>query len=112
QVGRADRGDDPARLGRLAQVRLVPLHPVASDRPGTAADGVDLALLAQQAGETMAAEKSGGAGNDNAGHGAKSGHAASLGDIVTGGNGQATAKAGSFQRTPAAASGWNTSPIM
>src|SRR5947207_13799985 len=97
QVARVDRGDDAARLRRVAQIGGVPLH-AAVIAPGMAADRVDLAFRAQQALEAMAADKSAGAGDDNAGHAAKSGHAASLGDIVTGGNGQTTAKAGSFQR--------------
>src|SRR3954467_5077613 len=62
--------------------------------------------------QTVAAEKTGRPGDQDAGHRTKSGQDASRSAIVVGANGHSIPKAGSFQRTPAAASGWNTSPII
>ena len=72
-VRRPHVSDETLRLLRVAQIGGVP-----ADRPGApalaaAADRVDLAIGAFEQFEAMAAEKAGGAGDQDTGHGRKSG---------------------------------------
>ena len=106
------RRDKAACFRRIAQIGGMPPHAVVLGTLRIAADRVDFAILQLQPRQTVAAEKTGRPGDQDAGHRTKSGQDASRSAIVVGANGHSIPKAGSFQRTPAAASGWNTSPII
>jgi len=69
-------------------------------------NGVHLSAARDEGRHCAGANEAGSTGDKNSrGHGLWSGYSASRAEISTGANGQSIAKAGSFQRTPRAASG-------
>ena len=112
QMRRPDPFDQPGRLRRVAQIGGVPADIAVADGRAGPVDRVNLARPAAQQGQAMPPDKARSSSDQNPRHAAKSGQVASRSDRIAGANGQSMAKAGSFQRTPEASSGTNTSPII
>ena len=79
----------------------MPDHPSSIDL-GARAQRVDLACIAFEMFEHMPTDEAGGACDQQPAHVRKSGYSRSRPETINGERGQAMAKAGSSQRTPAA----------
>src|SRR5262245_54961622 len=108
-MARPDRFEGGSDGGAVEQVEGAPAARRIVERP--AGEAVDFETQARQRRQRLPADKAAGASDEDAGHGSKSGKAASRALMWRGSKGQAMAKAGSFQRTPRARSGTYSVPI-